>query len=152
MLMEIRSNNYSQNLALGQEFQDFVAVQFSKLGIPITSFASKKYQNTKGENLQGFEIKFDRKFRTTGNLWIELQEKTKAENLNWIDSGILRTDNTRFYVMGDYAGVYLMQKKALVVISTKETIIENLSKTSRGFLLKIDRAARLFDYIEFGET
>jgi hypothetical protein len=149
MLMETKSNNYSENLAKGLEFQDFVAVEFSKIGIPITSFSSKKYQYSKGENLQGFEIKYDMMFRKTGNFWIECKEKTRAENLNWVDSGIFRSDNTIFYVIGDYDGVYIMQKKVLKAMSVKYKLIENKSKTSIGFLLKVDDAEKYFDYKNF---
>ena len=133
----------------GQEFQDFCSIHFTKRGIPVTNFSSRKYQIEKGENLQGYEFKYDKQFRKTGNLWIELAEKTNAQNSNYINSGIMRSDNTMFYIMGDYEGIYLMQKKILIIISKSYNIIENNMKTSKGFLFPITKAAEYFDYIKF---
>ena len=133
----------------GQEFQDFCSIHFAKRGIPVTNFSSRKYQIEKGENLQGYEFKFDKQFRKTGNLWIELAEKTNAQNSNYINSGIMRSDNTMFYIMGDYEGVYLMQKKILIIISKSYNVIENNMKTSKGFLFPITKAVEYFDYIKF---
>ncbi len=139
---------YEEKLKSGLEFQDFVAVEFSKIGIPITSFSSKKFQINKGENLQGFEIKNDEKFRQTGNFWIELKERTTEEK-PYTPSGIFRTDNTRFFVIGDYKGVFLIQKKILRLLSSKYKQIENNRKTSIGFLLPVKDAEKYFDYIAF---
>jgi hypothetical protein len=140
---------YDKQLNDGLEFQDFCSVKFAERGIPITNFSSKKYQQNKGENLQGYEFKYDKQFRKTGNLWIELAEKTNPSNLTYINSGILRNDNTMFYIIGDYEGIYLMQKKILIVISKSYKILENNMKTSKGFLLPTDKAREYFDYIKF---
>jgi len=139
---------YKSKLASGLEFQDYCAIQFSKIGIPITSFSSTKYQYEKGENLQGFEFKNDEIFRSTGNLWIEVKERTNINN-EYVNSGIFRSDNTKFYVMGDYEGVFIMQKKVLQALSKKYKAKENNMKTSIGFLFPVKRAKELFDYIEF---
>jgi len=139
---------YKTKLQQGLEFQDFVAVKFAFLGIPITGFSSKKYQYKKGENLQGFEIKNDGSFRKTGNLWIEVEERT-ATDRPYVESGILRNDNTRFYVIGDYEGVFLIQKKVLKKFMTKFDIRENNMRTSKGFLLPVRYANEWFDYIPF---
>jgi len=139
---------YSEMLTEGLQFQDFCACEFAKIGIPITNFSSKKYQMEKGENLQGYEFKFDRSFRKTGNLWIELKERADVKR-EYINSGICRNDNTMFYVMGDYGGVYLMQKTVLRVMRKQYKEIENTMKTSIGYLLPISKAVEVFNYIEF---
>ena len=140
---------YNNQRKDGEEFQDFCSIQFSKRGVPVTNFSSKKYQLEKGENLQGYEFKLDKQFRKTGNLWIELAEKSNSQNEIYINSGILRNDNTLFYIMGDYDGVFLMQKKILIVISKNYKIIENNMKTSKGFLFPTEKAREYFDYIKF---
>lgn len=43
----------------GLEFQDFVCDQLLEYAIVLQNLASKKYQFKVGENLQGFEIKYD---------------------------------------------------------------------------------------------
>lgn len=145
---------YAGKLQSGFEFQDFVAIEFAKIGIPITNFSSKKLQSKIGENLQGYEIKNDEMFRRTGNLWIETHEKTESmrnNGIEYFESGILRADNTKFYVIGDYLGVFLIQKKVLKKMHEKGKYrkLENNMKTSRGFLLPTADAIEYFDYIEF---
>ncbi len=140
------TDEYRERLALGLEFQDYCAVEFSKMGIPITNFSSEKYQYEKGENLQGFEFKYDRRFRDTGNIYIEVAEKSNKDNMQYVESGIMRSDNTLFYVIGDYQGVWLIQKQTL------KHFLEHLKQvqtpTSIGRLLPTEKAKDLFNYIE----
>ena len=142
-------NYYDSQLKDGLEFQDFCSIKFAERGIPITNFSSKKYQIEKGENLQGYEFKYDKQFRKTGNLWIELAEKTDNRNPDYVNSGILRNDNTVFYIIGDYEGVFLIQKKILILMSGKYRIVENNLKTSKGILFPTEKAREYFDYIKF---
>ena len=135
-------------LSAGLEFQDFCAVQFAKLGVPITNFSSRKYQLEKGENMQGYEFKLDMNFRKTGNLWIETKERSDL-NKEYVDSGIYRNDNTIFYIIGDYEGCYLIQKNVLKALTNKYDKRENNMKTSIGFLLPTKAADTLFNYIKF---
>lgn len=146
--MQNYKDYYNSKLLSANEFQDFVAVEFAKIGISVTNFSSKLYQIKKGENLQGFEIKHDEMFRKTGNIWIEKQERFSPEK-EYVSSGIFRSDNTRFYVIGDYEGVFLMQKKILQHMSAKYKEKENTRLTSRGFLLPVEDAKKYFDYIQF---
>ena len=67
---------YSECLQKGLRYQDFVTdILINNLGISLSNYSSKRYQETKGENRQGFEIKFDDKFKDTGNIYIEVKEK-----------------------------------------------------------------------------
>ena len=134
----------------GKEFQDFCVTQFPiVLGITISLFTSRKYQYNYGESLQCFEFKYDKLYRDTGNIWIEMQEKTNSENREYKPSGILRNDNTQFWAIGDYRGVFIIPKKTLIVMSKKYTSIENNLKTSIGYLLPVKKAEDLFPYIGF---
>lgn len=144
---------YEKKLQEGLMFQDYCAVEFSKIGLPVTSFSSKEYQYNKGENLQGYEFKNDQQFRQTDNLWIEVSERTNVGR-PYVDSGIFRCDNTRFYVIGDYQGVFLIQKKVLQKMAEKKRykLLENGKKTSKGFLLPVADAHEYFDYIEFNSV
>lgn len=119
----------------GDEYQDFVTDEFLKIGLPILFYNSKKYQYKKGESANGFEIKFDDKYKETGNLYIELFEKTNPNNVEYIESGINRNDNTVFYIIGDYDAVFLFSKTMLNLIKNNYKIVENKTKTSKGFLL-----------------
>lgn len=136
--METNYNNYyKEQLKEGQEYQDFVGDILYSHGIPIISYGSKKYQIERGENKIGIEIKYDKKFKDTGNLYIELKEKSNPKNENYINSGINRDDNTWLYVIGDYKTIFVFGKKMLYYLSKKYKEIENNTKTSKGFLLPI---------------
>lgn len=146
---------YVKMLDEATEFQDFVCIELIKRGIVLSNMSSKKYQNLKGENVQGFEIKFDKIYETSGNLYIEFAEKSNPNNEHYVASGIYRNDNSWIYAAGNYDGIYLMQKKVLRAMHKKGNYIEkeNKYKTSKGFLLpnKIDQkiADKYFDYIKF---
>lgn len=124
---------YSENLNGALEFQDFVMDQLYENGIPVTNYSSKKYQLTKGENKAGIEIKFDKKLETTGNLWIELSEKSNPQNVNYVPSGIYR--DSWLFVIGNFNELYIFPQNLLKMIAKKYPILENGTKTSIGFLL-----------------
>lgn len=127
---------YAKMLEAGLEFQDFVMTKLIEhLGINLTQYSSKKYQFTVGENKQGIEIKFDDKYETTGNLYIEIAEKSNKNNLNFVDSGIYREDNTWLYIIGNYCVLYIFSKKYLVYLHKKKIFREVEIPTSKGFLI-----------------
>lgn len=91
----------------GLEFQDYVCLQLARDNIILQNTASKLYQIQVGENLQGFEIKLDRRCTETGRLSIEVAEKRHAGMPNWTPSGIYRNDNTWLYIQGNYQVLYV---------------------------------------------
>jgi len=148
--METRYEEYYENnLKAANEYQDFVCIHLIKKGIVLSNMSSQKFQNELGENLQGFEIKFDRLFRQTNNLYIEVAEKSNPSNMNYVKSGIFRNDNSWIYAIGDYEGIYLIQKKVLKSMYEKNRFKEVKKPTSIGMLLPLYEADKYFDYIEF---
>jgi hypothetical protein len=126
---------YAEKLQQGLEFQDFVTdILFNELFIPLSTYQSKKYQ-LRGENKQGIEIKFDDRYKETGNLYIELSEKSNAMNLNFVDSGINRSDNTWLYIIGDYNILYIFGKTILRGMYSSKKYKEVNIPTSKGFLI-----------------
>lgn len=135
------------------EFQDFV---IDSLDLPIVIYSSEKFQKMKGESKSGIEIKYDRNFRETGNLYIETAEKSKAENKEYIASGIYRNDNTWLWVIGDYNTLYFLSKLQLQALEkqyngTKEMFKHVMTETSEGFLLPIQYARRKNYFIRIVE-
>lgn len=128
---------YRKQLARGCEYQDFVVEQLYNIGLPIISYSSKKYQTMIGENKCGFEIKFDDRFKDTGNLYIEVSEKSAPSNPTYIPSGIFRTDNTWLYLIGNYSRIFIFGKRSLIrLYESKPSIIRVVSTpTSNGFLI-----------------
>jgi ssDNA-binding Zn-finger/Zn-ribbon topoisomerase 1 len=127
---------YKEMMQKGFEFQDFIADKLiEKLGISVTCYSSKQHQEQKGENRQGFEIKFDDKYKTTGNIYIETAEKSNEKNPFFVSSGIYRSDNTWLYLIGNYEEVFIFSKKHLVLMHKTQKYRNVETKTSKGFLI-----------------
>ena len=146
------ANYYSDQLTDAKEFQDFVAEKLYAIGLPLFNYTSKKYQVEYGENKLGVEIKFDKKFQETGNLWIELAEKSNPDKISYIGSGIHRNDNTWLYLIGNYEVIFIFAKTLLFQLAKtgRYKVLENRTKTSKGFLLPkkdaIKYAAKVLEF------
>jgi len=133
----MKSEYYQQKLNDGLLFQEHVRQKlFNRLCI-LLDYCGVEEQNSIGESLQGFEVKFDDMLHKTGNLWIEIAEKTNPNNEEYVSSGVFRKDNTWVYIIGDRKELFVFSKKLLkrFAESGKFEIRENNMKTSRGFLL-----------------
>jgi len=132
---------YKECFEKGLEYQDFVADMLAdKYSILLTSYSSERYQLAVGENRQGIEIKFDDQFKNTGNLYIEFAEKRNGDNEKYVDSGIMREDNSWLYLIGDYNNIYIFGINFLkrMYISKKYKEVE--TPTSKGFLINKETA------------
>lgn len=145
------NNRHSDSLEIGLEFQDFVMMNFMELmGFNISYFQSKKYQYQYGESLQGIEIKYDArctgdcthyKNAPTGNVAIEVFEKVNKNNSKWVESGILRKDNTWLYAVGNYHQIWIFSKKRLLdLYRVKRYDVKATLPTSKCMLMPIDHA------------
>lgn len=146
MVGEMKFNmteNYKEMLQKGLEYQDFITdILINELGIALSSYGSAKYQYTKGENKQGFEIKFDDKYKTTNNLYIEIAEKSNKLNENFISSGIFRNDNTWLWIIGNYYEIYIFSKKHLKLMFKSDKFRIVITETSKGFLIDKETAEK----------
>ena len=106
------------------------------VGLPVDFYKTKREQYIYGESVQGVEIKFDGNFARTGNLYIEIAEKTAPSDTPYIGSGIFRKDNTWLYAIGNYEIIFLFLKKDLIkLFKNKKFLREVKTDTSKGFLL-----------------
>lgn len=110
--------------AEGDKFQEFVRGLLNPWGVTIWNFQDKQQQFTIGENAQGCEIKLDAGCVKYGHLSIEIGEKTKLTNWEWVPSGILRQDNSWLYVQGCYEIVFVFAKNWLLRWY-KEKVVED---------------------------
>lgn len=133
---------YREQLQEAQEFQDFVARElWHRLGVALVNYQSQKYQQRFGENECGWEIKYDKKRATTGNLYFETAEKSHPDNSEYVTSGIYRNDNTWMYCIGDYVLLYVFPKKWLVRAHKSGKFPEpEPTGTSKGFLISEKQA------------
>lgn len=126
---------YESMFENGEGYQSYVkAVLGMELQIPL-DFTDKYGQLRVGETIQGVEVKYDMRFKETGNLWIETAEKSSPEVKEYSPSGVFRNDNTWLYLIGDYDVMFVFGKKTLKRLSSEYAVRENNMKTSKGFLL-----------------
>jgi hypothetical protein len=141
-----QNSGHKDSYEVGSEFQDFVCIEMAKDGIILQNINSKKFQYETGENLQGFEIKYDR--RCTGDagtaatwkLSIEIAEKSKADNRAFVKSGLYRGDNAWIYIQGNYMNFWIFSIKHLrLIYETGKYQIHTLP-TIQKFYLPIELA------------
>lgn len=139
---------YKEKLEAGLEYQDFIADQLRKAEpcIIVCAYGSRRWQNEHGESASGIEIKLDLNIQKTGNLYIEVAEKSSAELRDYTPSGILRRDNTWLYLIGDYEQAFLFSKTQLQMVYADEKrwgvrgIRRRQTPTSIGFTFPVKSA------------
>lgn len=142
---------YSDKLEEGLQFQDFCTRQLYQRGLVVVGYASRKYQNEEGENMLGAEIKRDGNFRKTGNLYLEVAEKSHPDKPAYTSSGIMRQDNSWLFVIGDEGCLWIFGTLWLRKLKDKYRQVK--SPTSIGHLMPIDDADKYcIRKIEFETT
>ena len=135
------------------EFQDFVAdVLRKELGLVITNYTSRKWQFNVGENRQGIEIKLDTNILKTGNVSIEIGEKSRKELKEYTPSGILRNDNSWLYIQGNYDVVFIFAKRVLLLLYNSGRYRIDCLPTLRRFLMPVRDAEKYAAKILYKET
>jgi len=127
----------------GLEFQDFVAdILRREMGLVITNYSSRKWQFNIGENRQGIEIKLDKRILETGNVSIEIGEKSRADLSQYTPSGIFRNDNSWLYIQGNYEIIFIFAKKILCLLANSGKYRIDTLPTIQRFLLPLSIAER----------
>jgi hypothetical protein len=129
---------YKEKLQQGLIFQDVVTRELYQRGIVVVGYASRRFQIDHGENMLGAEIKRDDRFRETGNIYLEVAEKSDPRNPNYIASGIMRQDNSWLFVIGDERCIYIFSTKYLRLLSKRYKKVT--TPTSIGYVMPIAEA------------
>lgn len=132
---------YKDDFNAAMEYQDFLQDELMKRGMVLGCYGSKKYQFERGESASGIEVKLDRNFSRTGNLYIEIAELSRSEG-RFIPAGIYREDESWLYLIGDYSEAFLFGKKHLQINREKRNYREVETNDSRGYLYPIEDALR----------
>jgi hypothetical protein len=128
--------DYQPNLEAAREFEDYVSdVLNDRLGLVVYVYRSRRYQSSKGESRCGLEIKFDRKFRDTGNLFIETAERW-SEDVAMKPAGIYGSN--WLYAIGDYTTFWVFGTAILRL--HQEACEAKKTDTAEGFVLALDKA------------
>lgn len=134
----------------GKEYQDWIMLAVLPYGLVIQCYSSREYQLEHGESANGYEIKFDDQMESTGNVFLEYEEKRNPNNPNWIKSGFMRDDSDH-YLIGNYSEAFLFSTKMLRWMYAGgmandfffKTAIESKTKTSRGALMRLHIAGQM---------
>lgn len=136
-----KNDYYLQKLTDSHRFELFVSDQFLKNGLDIGLFYSRDGQYS-GESKAGVEIKYDKRSKDTGNLYIEIAESLTREQM-FVSSGIFKEDNTKIIAIGNYSFIYFFEKNKLIELYQNIGNYRDLRKvcarrgTSKGFILPI---------------
>ena len=144
-----KENYYINNLTDSHRFEVYVEHLFEEQGIDIGLYYGKDEQYNKGESKLGIEIKNDKESLNTGNLYIEYKERI-SENGKWIESGILKDDNTIYWAIGTYENLFFIKKSILKNKMDDKNIKHVFAKrgTSRGFIIPIHDVKIISDPID----
>lgn len=140
-----KTDYYIEQLKKSHAFEVYVDWLFRTQGIDIGLYYGKDQQYHQGETQIGMEIKCDMRSVETGNYYIEYQERM-YNNTQWIDSGILKQDHTRFYLLGTINHFVIFEREWLMeyydrLVVKKERlpdaklVREQAHLTSKGFIL-----------------
>ncbi|MEH7113374.1 hypothetical protein V7124_13460 [Neobacillus niacini] len=145
----VKSIYFNTKLEQGHQFEVYIDNQFKKMGLEIGLYYAKHEQYDKGESEKGLEIKFDNMWEKTGNIYIEYQEKVHKDSQNWVNSGILKADNTIYYLIGTRKKIWILRKSDLLDIfknwlndPTKKWNFKQIG-TSKGFVIPITEADKI---------
>jgi len=133
----------------GKKYELFVATEFYRVHhIPIQLYRTREEQYQIGESRQGIEIKEDSRCTETGRLSIEIAEKTRKEQIDWIASGIYRNDNSWLYAQGNRQIIFIFGKNILQLLHKSGRYGEHEAPpppqkpTVRAFYLSIQDAKK----------
>ncbi len=138
------SDYFINQLEESHAFEVFIDYEFKNQGIDIGLYYGRDSQYS-GESEAGIEIKYDKRSRETRNFYIEYQERMWNDG-PWVDSGILKEDNSRFFLYGTMAGYVIFERETLLDYYERLMageripgiilVREQQHQTSKGFILK----------------
>lgn len=136
---------FSARLEEGHAFEDFVEELFWSHGIAVRLHRSRKYQWERGESASGIEIKLDKRFRETGNLFIETRERRAADGTSqWRPCGIHEEPVApRTIAIGDYNTVYWLATSWLLKYERAGHPRVKETDTAVGFLVPVTAAEEM---------
>lgn len=136
-------SNYESNLADGKDYEDFVfdTLQHELYVVPC-GYKSRHYQTVHGESMTGIEVKLDKKFRESGNLFVEIAE-THHSSSPMKPSGIYHDSGPWMIVIGNKSAFWAFSTKHLRSEHKSGRFREVSTATSSGFLLPVAEAERI---------
>lgn len=136
---------FIRQLTDSHAFEVYIDWLFRTDGVDIGLYYGKEQQYHMGETEAGIEIKYDKLSEKTGNYYIEYQERLYS-NGPWVNSGILKEDRTRFYLLGTMKQFVILKRDWLMDyyrrlveqnqrLPDARLVCEQTHHTSKGFIL-----------------
>lgn len=140
---------FIKQLIESHRFEVFVDTLFSQCNFDIGLYYGRNQQYA-GETKVGIEIKLDKRLKETGNVYIEYKERMHRDGM-WVNSGILKNDNTKMILIGDVDKFYILSKDRLLdyyqrlilngeQIAGTRIVAEKEHGTSKGFIMNEELA------------
>lgn len=130
-------DKYVANLEEAKEFELFASDAMSHgLYILPVVYRSRHFQTTYGETLTGIEFKHDKRFRETGNLFVETAESWHQDVLKK-PAGIYHESSPWLFVIGDYSTFWVFATRCLQRQHELGSYPPKTTPTSDGFLLPV---------------
>ena len=119
-------------------FENYIAKLLERdYGLDLGQYMTPKGQYELGENTLGIEIKNDTLIEKYGNVYIEYQEKSRSNNYDYVNSGILKNDNCAYFLIGTQEKFYIFKKARLIQIFKEEILYKKKGiRSQRGILFK----------------
>lgn len=147
-----KAEYYINQLTESHRFEIYVDYMFKKHDFDIGIYYGKDEQYS-GESKVGIEIKNDKESLKTRNIYIEYKERLNDRS-PWVDSGILKNDNTIYWAIGNYNHIFFIKKRVLIDIMDKkypEIKVKHVPArrgTSKGYIISIKDAETISDTID----
>lgn len=149
-------NDFGFCADIGHKFELWVEKECKKYGVDLKMYYDDK--QFEGENALGLEIKHDSKLAETGNVYIEYLALNKDET-DFIIGGILKEDNSKYWLIGTEKEYYIFYKSDLLRIYNRLANEKEKSKyckfaerrTSKGIVIAREYCKKIMIADNIGE-
>ena len=141
---------YRRDYARGVDYEDWVIVRLRADGYFTKRTTTMAEQRETGDTRCGMEIKFDRLYADTGNLYIETAERPDTR-FDMKDGGIYSPARFWLYLIGDYETIFVFGRKVLQRLDKSGRFPAVIKDTSEGFLLSEAKARHYAEKVIEGE-
>lgn len=143
-MLDWADERYRADLKDGQDFERFSLAVLRRIGMDLRPAVGLKAQVRHGDTVAGLEIKNDRQYHDTGNLFIETAEcPLPGQPLQ--PAGIYHPSEPWLYLIGDVENILIFGVKVLRRMHRSGKFQELLigNRTARGFLVPFATAKDL---------
>ncbi len=148
-------NEFCATLEAAKPFEQFCTqhIQAKNPGSKICNFTKKENQQELGDigllvnnhTPIYFECKWDRRFRQTGNLFIETKSRNSGK---WVASGIYSPSKASIWLVGDFKTIWQFDRPDLQALAQQGfccvTANDMGENPTQGFLLPVSENFKIF--------